>query len=78
MVFIQFLQQTDRLLRSSLDIPISGTFGPHNQQWGLVDYGTLIVTNLFYSIRGFIMIDSYAKRSLPADSIGANISVTIQ
>ena len=38
---------------SSLQVPISETFGLTNQQWGLINSGVFIVATMVYPIWGF-------------------------
>src|SRR5512146_2573746 len=66
-VFFLFtlLHQTDKLLIGSLQIPISGTFGLNDLQWGLINSGALIVGTVFYPIWGYLY-DRYARAKLLA------------
>src|SRR5512143_3820765 len=66
-VFFLFtlLHQTDKLLIGSLQIPISGTFGLNDLQWGLINTGALIVGTVLYPIWGYLY-DRYARAKLLA------------
>ena len=59
------LHQTDKLLIGSLQIPISGTFGLNDLQWGLINTGALIVGTIFYPIWGYLY-DRFARPKLLA------------
>jgi MFS family permease len=66
-VFVFFcfmlLHQTDKLMIGSLQLPISGTFGLDDFQWGLVNSGALLVATLLYPIWGYLN-DRYSRAKL--------------